>query len=228
MEYHHLEITDRFAFWNDKVEKARVDEKIELSLLFEALREYVRTQRNICKRLDKATNTDTQKNYPDVIFWEDGDKVFGMDMHVAIEGSETQGENGETVVTEGQDVKFANLTFTLLDPTNPQLPTANLFADDLVMDGEVIRTDGGVMKDPTSLDNKIRDSMVSVMRGWDRLSFAYTPYVMMMARLTSVGLDHVNAEADPGQLTWKMSAVVGPYLVETELNFGAVVDWFKM
>lgn len=38
MEYHHLEITDRFAFWNDKVEKARADEKIELSLLFEALR----------------------------------------------------------------------------------------------------------------------------------------------------------------------------------------------
>lgn len=228
MEYHHLDITDRFAFWNDKVEKARTDEKIELSLLFEALREYVRTQRNICKRLDKATNTETQKNYPDVIFWEDGDKVFGMDMHVAVEGSETQGEDGEVVVTEGQDIKFASLTFTLRDPDSSDLPVANLFADDLYVDGKLITTDDGVMKDPTSLDNKIRDSMVSVMRGWDRLSFAYTPYVMMMTRLASVGLEHVNAEADPGQLTWKMEAVVGPYLVETELNFGAVVDWFNM
>lgn len=228
MEYHHLDITDRFAFWNDKVEKARTDEKIELSLLFEALREYVRTQRNICKRLDKATNTETQKNYPDVIFWEDGDKVFGMDMHVAVEGSETLGEDGEVVVTEGQDIKFASLTFTLRDPDSSDLPVANLFADDLYVDGKLITTDDGVMKDPTSLDNKIRDSMVSVMRGWDRLSFAYTPYVMMMTRLASVGLEHVNAEADPGQLTWKMEAVVGPYLVETELNFGAVVDWFNM
>lgn len=228
MEYHHLEITDRFGFWNEKVEKARTDEKIELSLLFEALREYVRTQRNICKRLDKATNTDTQKNYPDVIFWSEDDVVFGMDMHVAIEGEEVEGEDGVMTFVEGQDVKFANLTFTLLDADNPELPTANLFAEPLLIDGKEVMTEDGVMKDPTSLDNQIRDSMVSVMRGWDRLSFAYTPYVMMMARLTSIGLEHVNAEADPGQLTWKMRAVAGPYLVETELNFGAVVDWFKM
>lgn len=228
MEYHHLDITDRFAFWNEKVETSRADEKIELSLLFEALREYVRTQRNICNRLDKATNTETQKNYPDVIFWAEGDTAFGMDMHVAVEGGETQGEDGETVVVEGQDIKFANLTFTLLDPENPQVPTANLFADDLLINDEKIMAEGVAMKDPVSLDDKIRDSMVSVMRGWDRLSFAYTPYVMMMTRLTSVGLEHVNAEADPGQLTWKMNAVCGPYLVSTELNFGAVVDWFKM
>lgn len=228
MELQYLEQSDRFKLWDSKVEKARTDEAIELSLLFEVLREYVRTQRSICVRLNKASGTETQKNYPDVIMTTDDDSAFGMDMLVGIDESEIPATDDKpAVVIPSQEIIFAKVLFTrITDDT--VLPEGNIIPDDLVMDGERVMSDGIAMKDPLSMDSKIRDSLVSVMRGWDRLSFAYTPYVMMITRLSSIGLERVHAEADPGQLTWTLTAVSGPYLVTTELNFGALVEWFKL
>ncbi len=218
-----LDINQRFQFWDQKLEQAVKDEKLELSLMFESIREYVRNQRTVCNRLERTGQERVRDNFPDVVYFNEDDSLFGMDLFIRVL-PDTPVEGEEPVVDEG--VKIGSIYFET--KTLENLPRANIHPDALKMDGKVVLQNGIEVTDMSSIEKKVMQSMVDILRGYDRLSFVYTPFVMMIRRATSLDLTHVRVDADPGMLTWKIKAVAGSHVMSAEMNFGAIKEYFNL
>ena len=222
----NLDINERFHFWDQKIEEAVKEEKIELSLMFESIREYVRNQRTVCNRMERTGQERVRDNFPDVVFFEQDNSAFGMDLYIRIlPDTPAEGEEfGESVEDEG--VKIGSIRFDV--KTLENLPRQNVHPDALKINGEVGRQNGIEVPDPSSVEKKVMGSMVDILRGYDKLSFAYTPFVMMVRRATSLDLSQVHVDADPGMLTWKIKAVAGGYVMSAEMDFGAIKEYFNL
>lgn len=220
MDILKVDMAGRFTFWNEKVEKARADEKIELSLLYEAVREYVRTQRSICVRMDTAVDKkeSTKNNFSDTIFSSEDDSVFGMEMHLCVNEGDEEGST--------DDVKFASIMVEKID--GQTIPEANIIPPDFMAEIAKGAENNEPLKDMLSASSAIRNTLVAVLRGFDRLAFAYTPFVMMITRLTVLDLENIHVESDPGQLEWSMTTTTDDRLITVNLHFGEMVKYFNM
>ncbi len=223
-----LDNNGRFLHWDALIAQALSAFKKEQSLIYESLRELSRNQRVVYARTAQATgqkNATDDGTYCDII--EPGevklykteaiDATGKTEMVDAIESHESFGlvlrvqtdETGETDPLEYGYVRFR----LLADGETP--PVSNL--KPLQDDNTVPSYDKQVMLG-------LRDAMV----GNDNLSFMYTPYVMMITRLQTVGLDNVHLIADEQEQTFSMQAMVGDYLVDTHFNLGVVRNYFNL
>lgn len=192
-----MTISERLAHWDQQEDLARKDDRIELALIFESLRELARNQRVVDIR-QRPVEVEGISTYCDIIHETRDFSSFGLDLLV---------QTDDTGVAE--PLEYGHVRFTKLQP-GQTLPEQNL----------------DTAEDAPIADKQIIESLTSVLRGSDHLSFIYTPFVMMVQRLLSVDLDHVHVVNSPELQTWKLQARAGEYLAELDYDFGKVLEYF--